>query len=68
MLNMEGRDLYESLSDTYDYLTKSKYLVLALYMANSDGDVAISSVEEALKAGYRHIDTAAVYGNEERNC
>lgn len=30
-----------------------------------DGDDAYNSVSEALKAGYRHIDTAAVYGNEE---
>lgn len=30
-----------------------------------DGDVAESSVTHALKAGYRHIDTAAIYGNEE---
>ena len=30
-----------------------------------DGDVAESSVTYALKAGYRHIDTAAIYGNEE---
>ena len=26
-----------------------------------DGKVAIESVEEALKVGYRHIDTAAIY-------
>jgi diketogulonate reductase-like aldo/keto reductase len=30
-----------------------------------DGDVAVSSVKAALAAGYRHIDTAAIYGNEE---
>ena len=30
-----------------------------------DGDVAEKSVIAALQAGYRHIDTAAIYGNEE---
>ena len=29
-----------------------------------NGEIAILSVEEALKVGYRHVDTAAVYGNE----
>lgn len=29
-----------------------------------DGDVAYRAVSEALAAGYRHIDTALVYGNE----
>lgn len=29
-----------------------------------DGEVAVSSVKAALEAGYRHIDTAAGYGNE----
>lgn len=29
-----------------------------------DGDVAYNSVLSALRAGYRHIDTAMVYGNE----
>ncbi len=29
-----------------------------------DGDICINSVREAIHAGYTHIDTAAVYGNE----
>ncbi len=30
-----------------------------------DGETAVNSVKAALEAGYMHIDTAAVYGNEE---
>ena len=32
---------------------------------NPDGDVCVSSVLSAIEAGYRHIDTAQGYGNEE---
>jgi diketogulonate reductase-like aldo/keto reductase len=31
----------------------------------ANGEETLSAVKEALKAGYRHVDTAAAYGNEE---
>ncbi|MBO5197165.1 MAG: aldo/keto reductase [Lachnospiraceae bacterium] len=30
-----------------------------------EGDIAVTAVRTALEAGYRHIDTAACYGNED---
>lgn len=32
---------------------------------SKNGDIAENSVAEAIRLGYRHIDTAAAYGNEE---
>ncbi|MDD3414703.1 MAG: aldo/keto reductase [Lachnospiraceae bacterium] len=29
-----------------------------------DGKIAVNAVKEAVRCGYRHIDTAAIYGNE----
>lgn len=40
------------------------YLGLGVYKAD-DGKEVINSIEHALEAGYRLIDTAAFYGNEE---
>lgn len=40
------------------------YLGLGVYLAD-DGDEVINAVKWAIEAGYRHIDTAAAYNNEE---
>ena len=39
------------------------YLGLGVYLSK-DGTEVINAVKWALEAGYRHIDTAAIYGNE----
>lgn len=44
--------------------TGAKIPAIALGTWESPVDLTSQSVYEALKAGYRHIDTAAVYGNE----
>ena len=31
---------------------------------NPDGETTVNAVREALSVGYRHIDTARIYGNE----
>ncbi|UYN98142.1 MAG: aldo/keto reductase [Devosia sp.] len=38
---------------------------IGLGVWQTPNDVAVSAVQTALKAGYRHIDTAAIYQNEE---
>lgn len=43
---------------------KMPYLGLGTYQADNDQEV-IDSVKDALEIGYRHIDTASIYKNEE---
>jgi methylglyoxal/glyoxal reductase len=42
---------------------KMPYLGLGTYLSK-EGNEVIDAVKYALEAGYRHIDTAAIYGNE----
>lgn len=54
-----------SLTDTFTLNNGVKIPVIGFgTWQTPDGDVAYQSVLDALKAGYRHIDTAAAYGNE----
>lgn len=55
-----------SLTDTYTLANGVKIPIVGFgTWQTPDGDVAEQSVIDALEAGYRHIDTAAIYGNEE---
>lgn len=54
------------LTDTYTLNNDTKIPIVGFgTWQTPDGQVAYDSVLAALKAGYRHIDTAAAYGNEE---
>ena len=55
-----------SLNDTYELNNGVKIPVIGLgTWQTPDGEVAQKAVENALDLGYRLIDTAAAYGNEE---
>lgn len=55
-----------SLKDTYELYNGVKIPCIGFgTWQTPDGDIAVSSVKEAIAAGYRHIDTAAGYNNEE---
>ncbi|GMA47869.1 aldo/keto reductase [Tetragenococcus muriaticus] len=55
-----------SLTDTYTLSNGVEIPIVGFgTWQTPDGEVAESSVLSALNAGYRHIDTAAIYGNEE---
>ena len=56
----------KSLTDTY-VLSNGVHIPCIGFgtWQTPDGEVATSSVKAAIDSGYRHIDTAAIYGNEE---
>lgn len=55
-----------TLTDTFTLANGVKIPVVGFgTWQTPDGDVAYQATLEALNAGYRHIDTAAFYGNEE---
>ena len=55
----------KSLVDTYKLNDGNRIPCIGFGTWQSTGEEAYNAVLWALKAGYRHIDTAAVYGNEE---
>lgn len=55
----------KSLTDCYELRNGVQIPCIGLgTWQTDDGDEAVSVVKEAISAGYRHIDTAADYGNE----
>lgn len=55
-----------SLTDTFTLVNDVKIPVVGFgTWQTPDGDIAYQATLDAIKAGYRHIDTAAAYGNEE---
>ena len=56
----------KSLTDCYELQNGVKIPCVGFgTWQTPDGEIAVSSVKEAIALGYRHIDTAAGYGNEE---
>ena len=56
--------MVKSLTDTYTLSNGVKIPCIGYGTWQTPSDVACESVKAALLAGYRHIDTAAAYGNE----
>lgn len=57
---------FHSLTDTYKLSNGVEIPIIGFgTWQTPDGEVAEKAVLAALNAGYRHIDTAAAYGNEE---
>ena len=55
----------KSLTDCYTLSNGVKIPCIGYGTYLMEGDSAVSTVKEAVTAGYRHIDTASFYGNEE---
>ena len=56
---------FKNLQDTYTLANDVQIPCIGFgTWQTPNGETAIKSVKAALKAGYRHIDTAACYGNE----
>lgn len=57
---------FNSLTETYKLNNGVEIPIIGFgTWQTPDGQVAEESVLAALNSGYRHIDTAAAYGNEE---
>lgn len=57
--------IFKNLQDTYTLANDVQIPCIGFgTWQTPNGETAINSVKAALKAGYRHIDTAACYGNE----
>lgn len=58
-------DIFSSLKSTYELSNGTKIPCVGFGTWQSpDGEEAYNAVLSALRAGYRHIDTATAYGNE----
>lgn len=63
---MENFSCFESLKSAVSLSNGTKMPCLGFGTWQSlDGDEAYNAVLSALRLGYRHIDTATAYGNEE---
>ena len=57
--------MFNSLKDTFTLNNGYKIPCIGFgTWQTPDGETAVNSVIEAIKSGYNHIDTAAIYGNE----
>jgi 2,5-diketo-D-gluconate reductase A len=56
----------KSLQDEFTLLTGRKMPYLGFGVFQAKGDDCYKAVIEAVKVGYRHIDSAQAYGNEEQ--